>query len=291
MRPGLAWEHLLGDDVRYTRLAMFRVATPAAGLQHLVRHYVHVEAHWPMQTIVQPVPARTAQAIEFTFGDRFNVWVAGASHPETAHVIAVIGAQTYRRVHLAMAGRIETFVIVFQPGGFSQLFSVAADDLTDQHFDGRAVLDASVGTLWCQLGESRSFTERTRVTDAYLLRRPAARRSYTDVTAAARALRGGRGVLRVSDMATRAGISVRQFERRFVSQMGMAPKLYARVARFEAALTIKAQWPDWRWTDVAHELGYHDQAHMVHDFHLLSGSTPSAVAPQMEMYVAAEIGP
>jgi AraC-like DNA-binding protein len=268
---------------------MIRTAQPAAGLQHLVRQYVHVEADFPTQTTVQPVPARTAPVIEFTFGDPYDVWLAGAPCPETAHPVAVIGAQTYRRVHLAMRGHVETFVIVFQPGGLSHLFSIRADVLTDQHFDGRAVLDASVATLGCRLGESRSFEQRTCVVDSYLLRRPAALRSYGDVTAAARALRRGRGVLRVSDMADKAGVSVRQFERRFASQMGMAPKLYARVARFEAALKIKAQLPHLRWTDVAHELGYHDQAHMVHDFHLLSGSTPSAVAPQMNMYVAAEL--
>ena len=65
----------------------------------------------------------------------------------------------------------------------------------------------------------------------------------------------------------------------------MSPKLYARVVRFEAALKRKKQAPGLRWTDVAHEMGYHDQMHMVHDFALLAGATPSTVAPEFDIIV------
>jgi transcriptional regulator GlxA family with amidase domain len=66
----------------------------------------------------------------------------------------------------------------------------------------------------------------------------------------------------------------RQFERGFVNQVGMRPKLYSRIARFEAALDRKARSAAKSWTDVAHELGYHDQMHMVHDFQDFTGETP-----------------
>ena len=55
----------------------------------------------------------------------------------------------------------------------------------------------------------------------------------------------------------------------------MSRKLFARGVRFEAALKRKKQAPGLRWTDVAHELGYYDHMHMVHDFELLAGATPS----------------
>ncbi len=66
----------------------------------------------------------------------------------------------------------------------------------------------------------------------------------------------------------------------------MAPKLYSRVARFEAALESKMRAPGLRWTDIAHDLGYHDQTHMVHDFRKLSGSTPSDLVPYVEIIVS-----
>jgi AraC-like DNA-binding protein len=202
--------------------------------------------------------------------------------------VAVIGSQTYRRVQLVMEGRIETFAIVFQPGGLSHLSSVPAEAMTNQHFDGRAVLGCSVDELRSRLGESTSFAQRVGVMDNYLLRLMA-QSTHIDVVPVARDLLRRRGCVRIAAMAERAGLSVRQFERRFIAEIGVAPKLYARVARFEAALKSKMQFPDRRWTDVAHELGYHDQMHMVHDFRELSGSTPSDVAPRVELFVTPEI--
>jgi AraC-like DNA-binding protein len=267
---------------------MVRVKKPAALLRHLVRYYVHVEDRFTAQPRVQPVPARTAVAIEFTLAEPFEVR-CGGSPPTVAHPVAVIGAQTYRRVHLSMQGGVETFVIVFQPGGLARLFSIPSDLLTDQDFDGHAVLGRSVAELRSRLGESASFEERVQVADAYLLQRPAAHSRPDSIGVLARGLLSQGGRFRVSRMADAAGLSVRQFERRFIAQMGIPPRLYARIARFEAALKIKMQSPCLRWTDIAHQLEYYDHMHMVHDFQQLSGSTPSEVAPQLDIFVQSDI--
>src|SRR4029077_20426427 len=118
---------------------MIRVEPASARLQPFVRCYVHNEADCRVHAIVQPITARTAPVIEFTFGDPYEVEIRGESRAETAHGVAVVGAQTYRRVDLTMRGHVETFVIVFQPAGLFRLFSVPADLLTDEHFEGRSV--------------------------------------------------------------------------------------------------------------------------------------------------------
>jgi AraC-like DNA-binding protein len=40
--------------------------------------------------------------------------------------------------------------------------------------------------------------------------------------------------------------------------------------------------------DIAHDLGYHDQMHMVHDFRQLSGSTPSGVLPPIDLFATGD---
>jgi transcriptional regulator GlxA family with amidase domain len=84
-------------------------------------------------------------------------------------------------------------------------------------------------------------------------------------------------------------LGIRQFERRFRSEIGIPPRLYARIVRFEAALRRKAATPAMRWTDIAHALGYHDQMHMVHDFNRLSGDSPTAMCGQLDMFVHPEL--
>ena len=93
-------------------------------------------------------------------------------------------------------------------------------------------------------------------------------------------LAGGRA--RMPALAASAGLGVRQFERRFLHQVGMPPRLFVRIARFEAALEYKARYATSSWNDVAHQFGYYDQMHMVHDFAEFTGATPSETLNQLE---------
>ena len=126
-----------------------RAAPP---LRHLIRYYFQVEAHLVGRTVLQPVPARSPQVIEFTFGTPYQVHRLDRGGVENAHPIALVGAQTFRRVELIMQGRVDAFTIVFQPGGMFRLFDVPADKLTDEHFEGKAALGRALGELERQLG-------------------------------------------------------------------------------------------------------------------------------------------
>jgi transcriptional regulator GlxA family with amidase domain len=81
-------------------------------------------------------------------------------------------------------------------------------------------------------------------------------------------------VVRVRDVARRAGLSQRRFIQVFVAEVGMTPKLYCRVRRFQGAraLVRKAVAPD--WARVAVDCGYFDQSHLIRDFLAFSGLSP-----------------
>ena len=264
-------------------------SSPVPALRHLIRYYYQVETQLAGRTALQPVPARSPQAIEFTFGTPYEVRRLDRSGVRNAHPIALIGAQTFRRVDLIMHGRVDAFTIVFQPGGMLALFSVPAEEFTNDDFDGEAALGRGLGELERQLGDATSFTDRVRVADEYLCAKRPASDSIGGVANAATEVLLASGCVRVSDLAQNAGLGIRQFERRFRYEIGIPPKLYARIVRFEAALRRKAAVPETRWTDIAHDLGYHDQMHMVHDFNRLSGDSPTAIGGQLDMFVQPEV--
>src|SRR6185436_1405716 len=71
-----------------------------------------------------------------------------------------------------------------------------------------------------------------------------------------------------------AGVSLRQLERRFLADVGLTPKTFARIVRLQAALgRITAGEP---LADVAHRCGYYDQPHMTRDFSRLAEISPAA---------------
>src|SRR5215831_11865265 len=83
------------------------------------------------------------------------------------------------------------------------------------------------------------------------------------------------GALRMTELAERANLGLRQFERQFLRDVGVSPKTFARVARFQTALDAKISCPERRWVDIAHDYGYHDQMHMIHDFEKLGHNSPT----------------
>ena len=260
-----------------------RYLSPAPGLHPYVRFYAQREVSLPNHAVVMhPVPARAAPMLEFEFGDRPRIHWCDGGHVTTALRSVVIGLQTYRRVRIEMSGSHEAFSLVFQPSGLHGLFRVPMAELTNGHFDARAVLGASISQLEQQLGDCRSFDERARVTDEYLLRQSLGGEVLDGVSAAANVTLLRAGQIPMAQLSHSTGLSTRQFERRFRRQVGMRPKLYSRIARFEAALDNKLRSPGKSWLRVAHEFGYHDQMHLIHDFHELSGEAPGGMQTHAE---------
>ena len=243
--------------------------------QPFVRCYVQLDIRLSGQPVLLPIPARSAAILEFTLGDPHEVLFTEGPRREVAHPCNVVGVQTYRRVQLSMRGQPRHVRRPVSTGRVSALLSVPVDTLTNRHFDGRDVCGAWVDDLgigWAHRPRLRSASGTpTSACCCDALRRAHMRASRRRARCSSE-----KGNLRISGLVEQSGLSARQFERRFAAHVGMSPKRYARVVRFEAALNRKKQAPGLRWTEVAHELGYHDQMHMVHDFSLLAGATPSS---------------
>jgi AraC-like DNA-binding protein len=268
---------------------VIRSGRPAPALRHVIRYYYQTDAELRGRTVLQPVPARSPQAIEITFGTPYTVHRLDRGTAEQAHSIALIGAQTFRRVDLVMQENVDAFTIVFQPGGLFMLFAMPGELLTNDHFDGESALGRRVGELARRLGDVARFGDRVRIANEYFCSMRPAPAAIVGMPQAAVEILSRSGCVRVPDLARSAGIGIRQFERRFRYEIGISPKLYARIARFEAALRRKASAPEMGWTDIAHALHYYDQMHMVHDFNRLSGNSPSAIGGQLDMFVQPEM--
>ena len=72
------------------------------------------------------------------------------------------------------------------------------------------------------------------------------------------------------------GLSAKRFIERFKMEVGITPKVYCRVRRFQRALTMATRGRRVEWTRVALDCGYFDQAHFNHDFRSFAGLTPGA---------------
>jgi AraC-like DNA-binding protein len=232
--------------------------------------------------VTHPVPARVAPLIEFAFGDAIKIEYQNGFGAQLGPRVSVVGPLTHRRGHLLLQGNIESFVILFQPTGLQRLFATPISELVDNNYEARSVLGPFISGLEERLGDCSSFVERIRVTNEYLLPHALDECGPGTISMAARKILHRAGNVRIPTLADMTGLSTRQFERRFFQEVGISPKLYARIVRFEAALDCKARCPRKSWTNVAHEFEYHDQMHMIHDFGDFTGDAPMKVLGQVE---------
>jgi transcriptional regulator GlxA family with amidase domain len=84
------------------------------------------------------------------------------------------------------------------------------------------------------------------------------------------------GDIAIETVAQVIGISRRQLERRFKREIGLSPKQFCRILRFQKVFA-SLETNDPAWPDVAAACGYYDQAHLIRDCRELSGETPSAL--------------
>ncbi len=261
---------------------MDRMCRPAPGLEPFVRFYVQRAMKISGSPVVHPVAARAIPMILFGLGDPYNALINKPRVLQESFKVTVVGPQTHRRVDLHLQGAIEDFAIFFQPDGVYRLFSIPMCELIDQAFEGHAVLGAFISQVYQRMGECESFEQRVSLLNELLLRRALDSSGFDGISAAANRILLGGGRVAITAAAEYSGVSIRQFERRFVERVGMRPKLFARIARFEAALDGKARFAARSWTDVAHKFGYYDQMHMVHDFAEFTGGTPTETLAQLE---------
>jgi AraC-like DNA-binding protein len=228
--------------------------------------------------VVECVPAQLEPILNFELGI-----LPGIHHRDhdVCSFISIGGAQTAFSGCLDLWPGVESFAIFFQPAGWSLVFKLAMYEITNRMVDAIPVMGSCVRRLWNRLGEVSAFEERVGIVEDVLLPRAASATPQNRITAAATYLFHRHGCVHIPKLAGSQSMGLRQFERRFEREIGVSPKAFARVARFQAALDAKLAAPQRTWLDIACTFGYYDQMHMIHDFEKLGRSTPTALLAEM----------
>jgi AraC-like DNA-binding protein len=87
-----------------------------------------------------------------------------------------------------------------------------------------------------------------------------------------------RNIAQADDLARAASMSVRTLHRLFERYVGVGPKWIIRRSRVQEAAERVAAGTQVDWAQLAFELGYHDQAHLIRDFKAQVGFTPAVYA-------------
>jgi AraC-like DNA-binding protein len=168
-----------------------------------------------------------------------------------------------------------TFGVVFKPGGAFPFFRPPPGELqnTEESLDN--FWGAEAGWLREQLLAATTPAAKFKTCERALLRRivkplerhPAVRFAVNNFQQCPNRA--------ISTVTQRIGLSERRFIQVFADQVGLTPKVYCRLQRFQQVLRRISCCQEIDWTHIALSCGYFDQAHFNHDFRAFSGINPS----------------
>lgn len=250
-----------------------RAVGPAAA--GAVREYVGYE-EWTGDGFLRREVARCGVALILAFGDEMDVH-DGEVGPDPQRLRAfVVGNQCAPSV-TGVAGHQLGVQVELTPAGALALLG-DVEDYTDTVVPLDEALGREGTRLVETLADAPSWEARLDLLDASFASCELPPLS-PDVAWLRRQLHRTRGLARVEPLMDETGWSRRHVTENFRRQLGVTPKAYARLLRFQHAMTLlMEQAPGRSLADVATEAGYYDQSHLTRDFAALAGTTPGAYA-------------
>ncbi|WP_399887733.1 helix-turn-helix domain-containing protein [Streptomyces sp. BBFR51] len=265
------------EDHKATRID----ARPAPALRRYVGSYVGFDLRgFPAGVHCGP-PGRVLTAV-ISLSNPLEVAAGVDDGSPVTRFDSVAGGLMCRSVAIHHDGRQQGVQVSLTPLGARAVYGMPAAALAHR----LVPLDELLGALGVELVErlraATTWTARFAALDELLLQ--AVQRGGGDrvprvrpeVAEAWRHLVAARGRVQVEAVAAELGWSRRYLTERFRGEVGLSPKTFARVLRFEHAHELATAHDPLPWADVASVSGYADQAHLVRDWREFTGRPPTA---------------
>jgi AraC-like DNA-binding protein len=164
----------------------------------------------------------------------------------------------------------------FKPGGAFPFLGLPAGELANTHFDLETLWGEAARRLRERLCEATTAAERFRLIEEILLRRlgDGVDHHYA-VSAGLEMFAQNESGPCVREAARDLNLSQRRFIQIFKAEVGITPKLFSRIQRFQKTRAVLQQNPPSNWTMLALDSGYCDQSHFIREFLEFSGVSPT----------------
>ncbi len=235
-----------------------------APLADLVEHF------WTVAWDLGPSRSYTAQTLPYP---SVNLSVTNTE--------ADVTGLTRRSYHRHLQGTGYAVGARFRPGCFRPLADGPVSALTDRHRPIAEVLGRDTGELARDVADRNDPAGRVQLLATFLAADWPDRDPTTELAAELVSTIGAdRGLTRVAQVGQHAGLTVRSLQRLFAEYVGAGPKWVIQRCRLQDAAARVVAEGELDWAELAHELGFADQAHLTRAFTATIGVPPATYARQ-----------
>lgn len=256
--------------------ARIQFIRPSVWLQPYVRYYWILNSDEKQEVLTFPIGC---PQLIFHRWSRFYI-------PElkTEQARFSISGQVNFPARVQSSGDVETIVVVFHPHAIGTVINIPVSSFYNQEIDGYSLGDKSLNILADDVLNADDAAEATKIIEKWLLSRleDSVIYNFKRVGVSLKHLFLD-NTISVESMAQLACLSRKQFERVFFNAVGMKPKEYSNVARFQKSLWLM-QKGNRDLADIAYSCGYADQSHFIRECRRYSGTTPVELLKTQPIY-------
>jgi AraC-like DNA-binding protein len=186
---------------------------------------------------------------------------------------------------IAQVGAIDLIGVRFRVGGLATFLRIPLYELSNQVVDLQNGLGVDACTLEAQLYDFRAdFDLQGSLLDRFFLNRLQHPPALEITVRLAERIADSRQALSIREVSRESGYSIRSVDRLFRHYLGITPKFYAQILRFQRALETLQSAMDMPLTEIALGHGYYDQAHFTRSIERFSGRTPQQLRQEAAHY-------
>ena len=249
---------------------ILKTFTPHVGLRKFIKCYYYLENN--DNTVITDTFFADG-CVEAVISVGWDFYKDGARE-DWAKIIG----QIIKPRQLNIVGRGQSFGIWFYPHTFSRFANIRMFELNDHTWPWDAFFPKSfaefVGNCMCE----RQFDELVMGVDDFLLKKVSAyKEKSTDKLAesAIRHLYENKSLTDLNHLASSLNVSGRYLQKTFLTKVGLSPKQFVRVLRFQQVLQQLGHVDKKTFTQLAYENHFYDQSHFIREFKSYTGLTPS----------------
>ena len=170
----------------------------------------------------------------------------------------------------------EMFVINFRKAKAYPFVQMPLNELTDNVVDGDLVLTTEIMDLREMILEVDLITQKFRTVENFLFRKFHTKLILNPfIEFAVNKIIESPNQMTIQQISTKVGYSQKHLIKLFKDNVGLTPKGFLKIIRFQKAINEISTVKTPKWTDISYESGYYDQAHFINDFKAFSGFTPN----------------
>ena len=244
---------------------------PPESLSHLVDCYWVVENE---DTAIEPqkiIPDGFPEII-FHYRDPYRINISGTWEAQSRKLLA---GQIRNHFMLENTGASGMIGIKFKPDALTKLFDFPMNTITEKVVSLDDVLQKEFESVSGIMLTELPYSEKVELLNQFFescLKEPD-ENDYL-ISKALELVFSENGLLSVTELAEKTVVNERKLERLFQKYIGLSPKFYSRIIRFNYIFRL-VQDKKMSWSEVAQYSGFYDQSHFISNFREFTGEDPS----------------